>query len=141
MFTVSGQPRELRGEVARIEPVADPATRQVGVYLRLRNPGNIIGGQFATGRVLGVTAAETVVVPEAAVRGGDQPFVLVVKDGRVVRRVVTLGATDPASGMTAILSGVEAGEQVIITPAVLADQTRVQVASPDEPAPAAPREN
>jgi RND family efflux transporter MFP subunit len=52
VFELSAFPgREFRGEVARIEPVADPQTRQVGVYLRMRNPGGVIGGQFARGRV------------------------------------------------------------------------------------------
>src|SRR5689334_25392035 len=61
VFTLSAFPgREFKGTVARIEPVADPETRQVGVYLRLPNPGGVIGGQFATGRVLGQTTVQAV---------------------------------------------------------------------------------
>lgn len=130
VFTLSAQPgTELRGEVARIEPMANTETRQVGVYLRVRNPGNIIGGQFATGRVIGDAKQEAVVLPEVAIRGnGNDRFVYVVKDGRVSRRAVTLGVADPSTGTVAIAAGVDAGEQVIATPSVtMQDGARVEI--------------
>ena len=94
VFTLSSAPdRELRGTVARIEPVANPETRQVGVYFRLNNPGDIIAGQFASGRVLsGEAAQDVVVVPESAVRGsGADTYVLAVDGDRAVKKVVTFG--------------------------------------------------
>ncbi len=136
VFTLSAQPgREFKGEVARIEPMANPATRLVGVYLRLRNPGGLIGGQFATGRVIGSTSAEVVVIPETAVRkNGENAFVLVVKDGSASRRPITAGSIDAATGLITVLTGLEAGEQVIVTPsAAIAEGARVQVGIPTEP--------
>jgi RND family efflux transporter MFP subunit len=133
VFTLSAQPgTELSGEVARIEPMANTETRQVGVYLRLRNPGGIIGGQFATGRVIGQNKQEAIVLPEVAIRGnGADRYVFVVKEGRVSRRAVTLGVSDPSTGNVAIASGVDAGEQVIVTPAsTLQDGSRVQLGAP-----------
>lgn len=144
VFTLSAQPMaELRGEVARIEPMANTETRQVGVYLRLRNPGGIIGGQFATGRVIGESKQEAIVLPEVAIRSnGNDRFVYVVKDGRVNRRAVTLGPSDPSTGNVAIASGVEAGEQVISTPSVtLQDGARVQVGAAAAAPAAAEKEN
>ena len=118
IFTLTGRTEELRGTVARKDPVADPATRQVGVYVRLQNPGGrIVGGQFARGRVMSDSAVQATLVPEAAVRGeGDSVFVLVVEQGRVARRDVVLGPRDPAAGMVAVRSGVEPGTRVVIAP-------------------------
>jgi hypothetical protein len=125
---------------ARIEPVADPATRQVGVYLRLRNPGGLIGGQFASGRVLGSEHShQVVVVPENAVRGtGADTYVLAIEGGRAVKKAVQIGATDPSKGLVSIASGLEAGAQVIATAADIAEGAKVQLAQPSPaPAPAA----
>src|SRR5687768_4854097 len=85
-FTLDAYPgREFVGAVARIEAMANPATRQVGVYTQMRNPGNLIGGQFATGRIMTDRADTAVVVPETAVhRTGAEAFVLVVQGDRVV---------------------------------------------------------
>lgn len=141
VFTLAAFPgREFRGQVARMEPVADPETRQVGVYLRLSNPGGVIGGQFATGRVLGQSKMQAVVLPESAVRGGEaDAYVLLVEGGRAVKRPVTLGVADPAVGTVAIASGLEPGAQVIITPgAAIAEGARVQVGGPAPAAPPAP---
>lgn len=140
-FTLTAAPdRELSGRVARIDPVADPGTRQVGVYVQLANPKHtIIGGQFATGRIVGEKVEDAVVIPELAVRGAsDSTYVLTVADGRVARQPVTVGPSDKASGQVAITKGLEAGEKVIVTPSLqLAPGTQVVLASDEA---AAPRE-
>ncbi|MGH7470094.1 MAG: efflux RND transporter periplasmic adaptor subunit [Longimicrobiales bacterium] len=144
VFTVSAQPgREFRGQVARIEPVANPGTRQVGVYLRMNNPGGVIGGQFATGRVLGATGKEVTVIPETAVRTtGATAYVFVVNNNSVARRTVTLGELDQATGLVVVLSGLQSGEQVVTTSsAAFVDGARVQVGTPVEPAGVKAREN
>jgi RND family efflux transporter MFP subunit len=120
----------FEGSVARVDPVADGGTRQVGVYVRLNNPGGkIVGGQFATGRVMGERLMEAVVIPESAVRDSNGgAYLLVVEAGRVARREVELGARDVARGVVAVLSGLEAGEVVLAAPgATLPPGTRVQV--------------
>lgn len=131
IFTLTGQPElEYTGAVARKDPVADPATRQVGVYVRLPNPdGAIVGGQFARGRILTGGAERAVVVPVAAVRGSaDSAFVLVVDDGTVARREVQTGARDETAGVVAVTSGIAAGDRVITTPGTgIAPGTVVQV--------------
>jgi RND family efflux transporter MFP subunit len=137
-FTLQAEPdRELRGEVARIDPTADPQTRRVGLYVRLENPGNrIIGGQFARGRIVGDRVA-AVVVPQTAVRQEGQMFyVLVIENDRIARREVTVMATDEARGISGV-DGVRAGEQVIIAPgAQIAPGTLVTVGGDQPIAPA-----
>ena len=137
VFTLPAYPnREFRGSVSRIEPMANPQTRQVGVYVRMKNPGGIVGGQFATGRIVGNAAQEATVVPQAAVRGtGTDAHVLVIQNGRVVKRPVTTGATDPGTGMVAITNGLQAGEMVIVATTAIAEGARVQVGTA-APAPA-----
>ena len=132
IFTLTGQPgQEYTGTVARKDPVADPATRQVGIYVRLPNPdGRIVGGQFARGRIVTGGAERALVVPAVAVRGtGDSTYVLAVEEGSVVRRDVQTGARDDRAGVVAIRSGVQAGDRVITTPgAGIAPGTAVEIA-------------
>lgn len=141
-FTLTAAPdRELRGRVARIDPVADPGTRQVGVYVQLANAKHeIIGGQFATGRIVGEKVENAVVIPELAVRGeGDSTYVLMVSNGRVARQPVTVGPSDNANGQVAIAKGLQGGEKVIVTPSVqLPPGTQVVLAADEA---AAPRES
>jgi membrane fusion protein, multidrug efflux system len=130
VFNLDAYPgRDFAGEVSRIEPMADPNTRQVGVYLRMRNPGNIVGGQFATGRIETSSNAESPAVPEGAIRGaGADTHVLVIQNGKAAKRVVTLGGRDAATGLIEIRSGVQVGETVIVTPSsLITDGARVQV--------------
>ncbi|HEX7118201.1 MAG TPA: efflux RND transporter periplasmic adaptor subunit [Longimicrobiales bacterium] len=147
VFTLDAEPgRELRGTVDRIEPVADLQTRQVGVYVQLPNPGGkVVAGQFATGRIVGDRIEDALVVPEVAVRdGGSGAYVLVVENGRIVRRAVETGIRDVLAGVVSILSGVNEGEQVVAAPAAelepgtpvrvsgAADATARKAATPEE---------
>jgi membrane fusion protein, multidrug efflux system len=129
-FTVDAYPgRVFRGTVARVEPTADPATRQVGVYLRLPNEDrSLVGGLFATGRVLAGGSEQAVVVPTAAVRGsGANSYVWVVQEGRAIRRPVTIGTRDEAQGVVAIAQGLQAGEQVVVAPGEFEDGASVRI--------------
>ncbi|NJD09384.1 MAG: efflux RND transporter periplasmic adaptor subunit [Gemmatimonadetes bacterium] len=129
-FAVDGYPDEqFAGEVARVEPVADEATRRVGVYLRVPNQsGRLLGGVFATGRV-DVGAAQTgVTVPASAVRGsGDSLYVWLVQAGAPARRVVTVLQRDDAAALVQ-LRGVSAGDTVIVSPGNVTEGTRLQIA-------------
>ena len=139
VFSIPAYPgREFRGSVSRIEPMANPQTRQVGVYVRMKNPGGIVGGQFATGRIVGASTQEATVIPEAAVRGaGADTHVLVIQNGRVAKKVITLGAADPSTGMVAVTSGLQPGEMVITASTSIEEGARVQVGSAAAPAPGA----
>jgi RND family efflux transporter MFP subunit len=129
VFSLPAYPgREFRGSVARIEPMANPQTRQVGVYVRMKNPGGIVGGQFATGRIVGQSTQESTVIPEAAVRGsGNDTHVLVIQNGRVAKRPITLGAADPSTGKVAVISGLQPGEIVITANSIIEEGARVQI--------------
>jgi membrane fusion protein, multidrug efflux system len=130
VFTLEAYPgRDFEGEVSRIEPMADINTRQVGVYLRMRNPGGLVGGQFASGRIEMTNNTETPAVPETAIRGaGNDTHVLAIENGRAVKKLVTLGAREPATGLIEVKSGVTVGETIIVAPnSTITDGARIQV--------------
>ncbi|HEX3131298.1 MAG TPA: efflux RND transporter periplasmic adaptor subunit [Thermoanaerobaculia bacterium] len=67
-----------------------------------------------------------VLVPKAAVRGDDQPYVFIVQGDKVERRAIR---TAPATGEdVAVVSGLSGGEEVVIEgPEQLADGYKVKV--------------
>jgi membrane fusion protein (multidrug efflux system) len=139
-FTLTAFPgRTFSGTVARIDPVADAGTRQVGVTLRLRNTGELIAGMFASGRVVTGGDRQALVVPAAAVRGqGADQHVLVVSGDSVQRRAVTVGSRDDQRGVVAVESGLTAGERVIVSPGSVPAGQKVRVQAAESPAAAAP---
>ncbi len=124
MLAVTGADAGLSGRVSRINATVDPATRQVKVYVTVSNRGGrLVGGLFASGRIVLRQAKGAVAVPQTAVRTeagagvGGRPYVLVVDSGRIARRDVTLGTTDEQTSLVEITSGLQGGETVIVGPA------------------------
>ena len=118
-FSLDAYPGQVfTGRVGRIDPVADPNTRQVGVALELPNPGRrLIAGQFVTGRVITANVGKAITVPRAALRGAETDrYVLVIENNTVERRPVVAAAIDPSRDTVAIASGLRDGEQVIVSP-------------------------
>jgi membrane fusion protein (multidrug efflux system) len=119
VFTLDAAAGEsFNGRVTRVDPRADPATRQVGVASSLANAdGRIVAGQFAHGRVLTGAASPQVVVPISAVSDSSgQASVFVIENDRLERRSVVLGVRDEAQGLVAIRLGLSAGERVLAVP-------------------------
>jgi RND family efflux transporter MFP subunit len=113
----------LGGRVSRVNATVDAATRQVKVYVTVPNrAGRLVGGLFASGRIVLRQVRGAVAVPETAVRrdaggAGGQAYVLVVDNGRIGRRDVTTGATDEQASLVEITSGLGGGETVVVGPA------------------------
>src|SRR5262249_381315 len=84
-FTVNGYPdRKFTGHVTRINPIADPATRQVRIIVSLPNQGNtLVGGLFADGHVSSETHTAPVVPISAVDERGLHPYVVVLRGGQV----------------------------------------------------------
>ncbi len=138
-FSLDAYPgRVFRGTVARVEPTADASTRQVGVYVRLPNlDRSIIGGLYATGRILTGASHEGIVVPITALRGaGQDAYVWVVRGGKAVKQVVKVGARDERLGSLEVLSGVAAGEIVVASAGDLAEGVPVRLPEAGGVAPA-----
>lgn len=113
-FRVNGfAGRAFHGRIARINPSADPATRQVRVYAEIPNDGNLVAGLFAEGRVESQAAIALVLPEEAIDRRLGNPAVLRVQDGKVQRVQVELGIADPESQRVAVRRGVQEGDVVL----------------------------
>lgn len=128
-FTIRGVPGQFVGHVDRLNPTADPVTRQVSVFITLPNTrGELISGLFAEGRIETATR-EGVVVPLAAVdETGVKPLVTRVRAGKAERVPVTLGVRQPETEEVEITAGVTAGDVLVIGSARnIADGTAVNV--------------
>lgn len=120
-FTLASLPGEsFTGRVDRKDPVANEDTRQIGLYLRVPNPrGNIVAGQFASGRIVSGNAKAVIVVPIGAVRETSGKFwVLRLDNGKVEKRDVTVGSRDETNGIVVITSGLAVGDRVIKAPSL-----------------------
>lgn len=114
-FQVSGYPdRSFEGRITRVNPVADPSTRQVRLLVSVSNSGGrLVGGLFAEGRVAS-SSTEALVVPDAAVdQRGVTPVVYRVNGGKVERVPVTMGIRDQQTERVQITSGVAAGDTLL----------------------------
>lgn len=109
----------VSGRVSRVNAAADPATRQVKVYVTVPNPGHrMVGGLFASGRIVLHEARGAVAIPQPGLKADDggKTYVFVIEEGRVARRDVTAGMVDEARGVVQIIAGLTGGEQVIVGP-------------------------
>lgn len=114
-FTIAAQPGSVfSAEVEFIDPVVQEVSRTIMVKASAPNPnGTLRPGMFIEARLATDSRPNAVVVPEDAI----QPLrtaniAWVVADGIASRRVVELGAR--AQGVVEIISGVEAGEVVVV---------------------------
>ncbi len=137
-FTVTGYPgRTFQGRISSVNPSADPQTRQVRLFVRIPNAGNqLVAGLFAEGRVAS-DSRETLTAPQAAVDvRGLVPTVLRLKNGRTEKVEVTLGARDESTERVELLSGVTAGDTLLVGAALgISPNTPLKVSTPaDKPA-------
>jgi RND family efflux transporter MFP subunit len=143
-FTVTGYPGQtFTGTVSRINPSADPVTRQVPVYVTIPNSGGtLVSGLFAEGRVY-AQSRQGLSVPASAVdERGVQPSVVRLANGKAERVPVTLGARDAETDRVEITSGVQAGDTLLVGAALgTTPGTRVEIrgAAAAAPAPTAAR--
>lgn len=119
VLDVTGFPKDgLEGRLARVNATADPATRQVKVYVAVPNrDGRLVGGLFASGRVVIQRRPGVLAIPTTGVRTENgKPTVWVVKDGHLQPHAVEIGMTDVGRDLVEVRAGLEAGAQVITGP-------------------------
>ncbi|HET9635124.1 MAG TPA: efflux RND transporter periplasmic adaptor subunit [Gemmatimonadaceae bacterium] len=132
-FTVSGYPgRQFVGHITRVNPTADPTTRQVRIYVSIPNAGRtLVGGLFASGRVSTATKNGLVVPASAVDVRGTQPVVTRVKGGKAEHVNVQIGLTDKSTETTEILAGLYAGDTLLLGAAQgITPGTPVKVTAP-----------
>jgi RND family efflux transporter MFP subunit len=114
-FTVAGFTRRFNGRIERINPVVDPTTRQVRIYVTVPNQEQtLVAGLFAEGRVA-TESARAAAIPIAAIDNrGTAPIVRRIRQGRIVETPVTLGVRDEGAELVEIRSGLAAGDTVLV---------------------------
>lgn len=134
VFRVDAYPdTRFQGRVARIEPVADPGTRQVTVYVRLPNAERqLVGGLYATGLVVTHRMDSVLTAPLDALREErGRSYVMAVEGERLVRREVATGPTDHEGLRVTVTGGLERGAVILVGPAQADMEGRaVRVATP-----------
>lgn len=146
-FVVNGYGgRKFVGRITRINPSADPVTRQVRVYAAIPNEVGkgstpLVGGLFAEGRIASASRAG-LLVPAAAVDvRGLTPLVMRIKGGKVEQVSVELGLHDKVAETYEIRAGLTAGDTVLLGAAQgISVGTSVTVSAPGDK-PAAPKTN
>jgi RND family efflux transporter MFP subunit len=102
--------KSVEGAVEEIVPSADPLSRSFLVKVALPETEGLYPGMFGRLRIP-LEERSTVVIPLSAVsQVGQLKTVRVLKDGRWMRRYVTLG--EAAGEAVEILSGLEGGETI-----------------------------
>jgi membrane fusion protein, multidrug efflux system len=107
--------RKFEGHVDRINPQAEQNSRAITVYISVPNrDGALKGGMFAKGEVQVDRTAPSTVIPANAVRDeSGQTFVYTIEDGKIARRAVKLGISEPQLGMVEIVQGLDEGVNVV----------------------------
>ncbi|WP_146908802.1 efflux RND transporter periplasmic adaptor subunit [Arenimonas daejeonensis] len=114
--------RRFEGDVAFIQPTLDRASRTLGVRIEVENPDGVLRpGLFGDVELTGQASAPVVTVDRSAViDSGTRQVVLVqTAPGQFTPREVQLGAR--SGDRVAVLSGVEAGETVVVSANFLLD--------------------
>ena len=103
----------VTGQLEEISAAADAVSHSVLAKVSLP-PGRARSGQFARLKVKSGTS-ETITVPASAVaRFGQIERIFVIEQGRAVLRLVKTGRT--LQGRIEILAGLNAGEQIVLSP-------------------------
>jgi len=117
-FRVNGYGDQLfAGTVRRIDPAANPVTRQVEVLVSFAdNAQPRVAGLYAEGRV-DAASSDALMLPESAlVRQGDSNYTWRIKDKTLARVNLVIGARDPRTGNFEVKQGLAAGDIVLRAP-------------------------
>lgn len=129
-LAVEGDPASYQGRVARLSPAIEEQSRTLLVEAEIPNPrGALRPGSFAKAEIVTDTGQPVIVVPATAIvtfAGIDK--ILVVADGRAVERRIVLGRR--LGEQVEVVSGVKAGEPVVVQPGNLVGGQPVTVAGP-----------
>ena len=134
-FTVSGYAtRRFTGRISRVNPTADPATRQVRIIATIPNAGAaLVGGLFAEGRVASESRTVPVVPISAVDERGVRPSVMRIKNGKVERVEIALGMRDNQTETVEARAGLTPGDTVLLgTARGLTAGTPVKVSTPSD---------
>ncbi len=109
--------REFVGEVQRINPITADGSRAITVYIAVPNDTRALkGGMFAQGALTLDKTEPVLAVPQRAVREeAGVAYVYTLRDDKIERTSVKVGAASPGSSFVEVRAGLAAGDRVIVT--------------------------
>jgi membrane fusion protein (multidrug efflux system) len=110
--------RRFTGTIERIKPTTEAGTRAILVFIHIPNPDAALrGGMFGTGRVTLAAGAPVPTLPAVAIRTeAGQNFVWTIENGKLARRIITVGRRDDTVGRVVIKTTLPAGTRVLAAP-------------------------
>jgi membrane fusion protein (multidrug efflux system) len=132
-FRVNGYgEQDFKGKVRRVDPSANPTTRQVAVlvdFVGKEQPK--LAGLYAEGRVETQSTTSLTIPATAIWRDGDSASAWRVAQDKVNKVAIAVGDRDPRTGDYVVKSGLNEGDRVIRYPsAMLKDGQPVQASKP-----------
>jgi len=114
-LTVEGDTNIYTGTLTRVSPAIDEQSRMLLVEADVRNDGSLRPGLFSRAKIVTRDNEEGIAVSEQAliVFAGIEK-VVAVQDGKAMEKIVSSGRRGP--GWIEIVSGLKAGERVVLTP-------------------------
>jgi len=110
--------RRFTGTVERINPTTEAGTRAILVFIHIPNPDTALrGGMFGTGKVTLAAGAPVPTLPAIAVKTeAGQNFVWTIENGKLGRRIVTVGRRDDSAGRVEIKTALPPDVPVLAAP-------------------------
>jgi membrane fusion protein (multidrug efflux system) len=110
--------RRFTGTIERINPTTEAGTRAILVFIHIPNPDAALrGGMFGTGRVTLAAGEPVPTLPAVAIRTeAGQAFVWTIENGKLARRIVTVGRRDDTVGRVEIKTALAPGVPVLAAP-------------------------
>jgi membrane fusion protein, multidrug efflux system len=128
-FRINGYPGQLfTGIVKRINPQANPTTRQVEVLVDFSDSKQPqVSGLYAEGQIEAGNVAALMIPESAFQRNGDDVIAWKVKDHAIHKTAITLGERDMRTGNYIVKSGLNDGDVVIRHPVTtLVDKQKIE---------------
>jgi RND family efflux transporter MFP subunit len=110
--------RRFPGTIERINPTTEAGTRAILVFIHIPNPDAALrGGMFGTGRVTLAASTPVPTLPALAIHTeAGQTFVWTIEDGKLVRRIVTIGKRDDSAGRVEIKTALNPAYPILAAP-------------------------
>ncbi|MDO8651712.1 MAG: efflux RND transporter periplasmic adaptor subunit [Undibacterium sp.] len=134
-FHINGYEQEFIGKVKRVDPAANPTTRQVEVLVDfVDNNQPRVSGLYAEGRIEAGSTSVLMIKNSALIRDGDKAYAWRVKDGLLKKVSLVIGERDPRRGDYVVRSGVADGDKIIRNPlSTLKDGQKVNLTAAVQP--------
>ncbi len=130
--TIEGETNIYSGRIARLSPALDEQTRTLRVEADVPRQGPLRPGLFAKAQIIvAEQEAALTVPPEALLTFAGLEKVVVVHDGTAAEKVVTTGRR--GADWVELVSGLKAGDTVVLAPGSLRTGQRVVANAGTEP--------